>query len=636
LPGRNPSEVRHPQRSRAQNLESNLRDSPQLAYAMWSRSLDFWRLVRPYWKLLVVAVFALLVESITGLWEPWPLKLIFDHVIGANAIPAWLARVPVVGNDRLAVLNVAAAAVIGIAAIGAAASYTQKYLSTAVGQHVMHDLRHTLYHHVQRLSLSFFEQRRTGDMVVRLTSDIDAAQDFISSALLGIMMDVVTLLGMLAVMLYLDWRFTLLSMLVAPLLFVVVYRRTRRIKTVTREAKRKESDLASVVQESISAIRVVKAFAREDYEERRLDEESQAAMDVALRARSIKAGLPSIVDVIVAGGTCLVLLVGVRLVLAGQLTSGTLLVFVLYLGKMYKPMKDLSKMTDTLSRASVGFERIGELLKTESQVCNLAGARPAPPFQGRIEFERVQFGYEPGHLVLKGIDLVAEPGRATALVGATGSGKSTLISLIPRFYDVLGGRVCIDGRDVRSVTLKSLRDQISIVPQDPVLFHGPVWHNIAYGKPDATHEEIVRAAKMANAHEFITRMPRGYDTIVGERGDTLSGGERQRIAIARAVIRQTPILLMDEPSAALDAESEELIFAALTRLMEGRTSITIAHRMSTIRRADVIYVIDEGGIKERGTHEQLLASSKLYARLYRMQFRNGHPIDHPGTVPAIV
>jgi subfamily B ATP-binding cassette protein MsbA len=603
---------------------------------MWTQSLSFWRLVRPYWKLLAVAGLAMLVESATNLAGPWPLKLVFDHVIGGNDIPSWLARLPIVGADRLAVLNVAAAAVVAIAAVGAGAAYTQKYLSTAVGQHVMHDLRHTLYHHVQRLSLSFFEQRRTGEMVVRLTSDIDAAQDFISSALLGITMDVFTLFGMLAVMLYLDWRFTLLSMLIAPLLFVVVYRRTRRIKSVAREVKQKESDLASVVQESISAIRVVKAFAREDYEERRLDEQSQGAMDVALRARSIKAGLPLLVDIIVAGGTCLVLLVGVRLVLAGRLTSGILLVFVLYLGKMYKPMKDLSKMADTLSKAAVGFERIGELLRTESQVCDLPSARPAPSFRGRIEFERVQFGYEPGRLVLKGIDLVAEPGRAAALVGATGSGKSTLISLIPRFYDVLAGRVCIDGRDVRSVTLKSLRDQISIVPQDPVLFHAPLWHNIGYGKPDATREEIIRAAKLAHAHEFIMRMPRRYDTVVGERGDTLSGGERQRIAIARAVIRQTPILLMDEPSAALDAESEELIFAALSSLMEGRTSITIAHRMSTIRRADVIYVIDEGVISERGTHEQLLASSKLYERLHRMQFRNNHPIDHGGAVPAIV
>ena len=379
-------------------------------------------------------------------------------------------------------------------------------------------------------------------------------------------------------------------------------------------------------------MRVVKAFAREDYEERRLDDESQGAMDVALRARSIKAGLSPLVDVIVAIGTCVVLLVGVRLVLSGALTSGTLLVFVLYLGKMYKPMKDLSKLADTLTKSSVAFERIGELLETESRVRDLPGARPAPPFEGRIEFAHVRFGYAPEHLVLKDVDFLVEAGQRAALVGATGSGKSTLMSLILRFYDPESGSVRVDGRDVRDYTLRSLRNQISLVPQDPVLFHGPVWKNIAYGKPDATREEVVEAAALANAHEFIARLPNGYDTIVGERGETLSGGQRQRIAIARAVIRRTPILLLDEPSAALDAESEELVFEALERLTAAKTSITIAHRMATIRRAQLIYVIDDGIISARGTHDHLLATSPLYARLYRLQFPEGDVVRHAGLV----
>ena len=598
---------------------------------MFTGTLDLWRLVRPYWRLLAVAFVAMVVESAMSLWEPWPLKLIFDHVIGSKPLPAWAAASPV-GDDRLTLLNAAALAVVAVSALGAAGAYTHKYLSTAVGQHVMYDLRHVLYHHVQRLSMSFFEQRRTGDMVVRLTSDIDAAQDFISSALLGMSMDFLTLGGMLAIMLYLDWRFTLISLAIAPLLFAVVYRRMRRIKTAAREVKQKESELASIVQESISSMRVVKAFAREDYEERRLDDESQGAMDVALRARSIKAGLSPLVDVIVAIGTCVVLLVGVRLVLSGALTSGTLLVFVLYLGKMYKPMKDLSKLADTLTKSSVAFERIGELLETESRVRDLPGARPAPPFEGRIEFAHVRFGYAPEHLVLKDVDFLVEAGQRAALVGATGSGKSTLMSLILRFYDPESGSVRVDGRDVRDYTLRSLRNQISLVPQDPVLFHGPVWKNIAYGKPDATREEVVEAAALANAHEFIARLPNGYDTIVGERGETLSGGQRQRIAIARAVIRRTPILLLDEPSAALDAESEELVFEALERLTAAKTSITIAHRMATIRRAQLIYVIDDGIISARGTHDHLLATSPLYARLYRLQFPEGDVVRHAGLV----
>lgn len=567
----------------------------------------------------------MLVASASSLLEPWPLKIIFDHVIGAKPMPGWLSRWPVIGQDRLALLNAAAFSVIAIATVGAIGSYVQKYLATTVGQHVMHDLRHLLYHHVHRLSLSFFERRQTGDMIVRLTSDIDAAQDFISSALLGMLMDLLMLGGMLAVMVYLDWRFTLIGLSIAPVLFVVIYRLTGRIKKVAREVKKKESELASVVQESISAVRVVKAFAREEYEERRFDEESHQSVEIALRARRIKASLSPLVDIIVAIGTCVVLLFGVRLVLAGRLTSGALLVFVFYLGKMYKPMKDLSKMTDTLSKAAVGFERIGELLETESQVRDLPEARPAPPFKGRIEFDRLTFGYVPGQLVLRDVSLVIEPGQATALVGPTGSGKSTLIGLIPRFYDALGGRVCIDGRDVRCYTLKSLRDQISLVPQDPVLFRAPICQNIAYGKPQATRDEIVLAAQLANAHEFIERMPQGYETLVGERGDTLSGGQRQRIAIARAIIRNTPILLLDEPSAALDPESEELVFEALARLMEGKTSITIAHRMATARRAQTIFVLNDGVIVESGTHEELLKNGALYSRLYEIQFRPRDP-----------
>jgi ATP-binding cassette, subfamily B, bacterial len=583
------------------------------------RSLNFGRLLRPYWRLLSIAFAAMLIESVTDLMEPWPLKIIFDYVIGSKPIPSWIARWPRIGGDRLVVLDAAALAVIAIAVVGAISTYGEKYLSATVGQHVMHDLRHMLYHHVQRLSLSFFEQRRTGDMVVRLTNDIDAAQDFISSVLLGMVMDVLTLVGMLGVMVYLDWQFTVIALLTAPLMFVVVYRLTRRIKNAAREVKRKESELASVVQESISSVRVVKAFGREDYEERRLDKESEESVDIALRARSIKARLSPLVDIIVAAGTGVVLWFGVRLVLQGRLTAGALLVFVLYLGKMYKPMKDLSKMTDTVSRAVVSFERIGELLETESKVRDRPGARPAPPFRGRIEFAHVTFGYQADQPVLKDLNLSIEPGEAVALVGPTGGGKSTLIGLIPRLYDVIGGEIRVDGRDVRSYTLNSLRSQVSLVLQDSVLFHTTLSENIAYGKPSGTRDEILRAAKLANAQEFIERMPHGYETLVGERGETLSGGQRQRIAIARAIIRNTPILLLDEPSAALDPESEGLVFDALARLMEGKTSLTIAHRLATARRATRILVLDGGVIVENGSHEQLLALGGVYARLYHKQ-----------------
>jgi subfamily B ATP-binding cassette protein MsbA len=539
-------------------------------------------------------------------------------VLATKTPPAWLA--PWIPADSLTTLNVAVIAVVIIAVIGALSSYTEKYLSTTVAKRVGYDLRHLLYHHVQRQSLTFYETRRTGDMIVRLTSDIDAAEDFISSAVLGILLDVVTLAGMTTVMFVLDWRFSLIGLSVAPVLFVLVFRITSRIRQAARAVKAKESELASVVQESISSARVVKAFAREDFEERRLDRASQESVALSLKARSLKVRLPPLVDIVVAVGTCLVLWFGAHYVLAGTLTAGTLIVFVAYLGKMYKPMKDLSKRIDALSKAAVGFERIGEILTVEQQVRDLPGARPAPRFRGRIEFSHVRFGYAPDRPVLTDVSLTIEPGQRAALVGPTGSGKSTLIGLVPRLYDIADGAISIDGIDVRRYTLESLRRQTSFVLQDTALFRTSIADNIAYGRPGATRDDIVRAAVAANADEFIRRLPQGYDTVVGERGETLSGGQRQRIAIARAIVRDAQILLLDEPSAALDPESERLVFDGLSRLLEGRTSITIAHRLATVRRADVIFVLDRGVIVEQGTHDALLARGGLYARLYRLQF----------------
>ena len=589
---------------------------------MGVHSLRLVALLRRYWKLLTVAFLAMVVEGAADLLDPWPLKVIFDYVLGSKRAPSWLAGWLSV-SSRTAILDVAAVSVIVIALVGAIGSYGEKYLSTTVAKRVGFDLRHMLYHHVQRLSLAFYEGRPTGDMVVRLTTDIDAAEDFISSAVLGIVLNVLTLVGMIGVMLYLDWRFSLIGLSVAPMLFVIVYRLTRRIKEAARDVKKKESELASVVLESISSARVVKAFGQEEFEERRLDQESQETVDLSLRARSIKSRLSPMVDVLVAVGTCLVLWFGVRHVLSGQLTAGALLVFIVYLGKMYKPMKDLSKMTDTLSKALISFERIGEILSIERQVRDFPGARRAAPFRGRLEFDHVRFGYSPDRPVLKDVSLIIEPGQRAALVGLTGEGKSTLIGLVARMYDPLSGRVLIDGKDVRRYRLSSLRPQISFVLQDTMLFHTSVAANIAYGTPSATREDIVRVAKLANAHEFISRMPQGYDSIVGERGETLSGGQRQRIAIARALIRNSPILLLDEPSAALDPESEELIFQGITRLLEGKkTSLTIAHRLATVRNADIIFVLSDGVIAEHGSHNELMARNGLYARLYHMQFRS--------------
>ena len=588
------------------------------------KHLTIRELLRPHRRALFFGLLAVIGEGIAGLLEPWPLKIVLDSVVKQKEVGSgWLNHfiLTTFGSDRLAVLKFAAVAALAIAVIGSLCAYAEKYLTTSVGQWVMHDLRRSVYFHIQRLSLAFHDHKQTGDLISRVTSDIDAIQSFIASGLLSALVNSLTLVGMVGVMFYINWQFTLIALSVAPVLFVVVFSYTRRIKKASREVRKKEGEIVSVVQEVLTSIRVVKAFAREEYEQRRLEEESLESVEAALHARGLKARLSPIVDVMVAIGTSLVLWFGARMVLSGTLSPGSLVVFIFYLGKMYKPMQELSKMTDAYSKAAVGYERVREVLDTERDVKDRPGARPAPPLHGAIAFEHVSFGYEAEAPILKDVSFRIEPGQVAALVGPTGAGKTTIISLIPRFYDPSEGVVKIDGLDIRGLKQKSLRQQISFVLQETLLFHGTVWNNIAYGKPDASRDEILRAAEVANAHEFIEKLPKGYDTMVGERGVTLSGGQRQRIAIARAVIRNSPLLILDEPSSGLDSGSEKIVFEALDRLMKGKTSIVIAHRLSTIRRADVIFVVKDGAIVERGKHDQLLKERGLYSELYDLQFR---------------
>jgi ATP-binding cassette subfamily B protein len=590
-----------------------------------SAKLRIAHLIQPHWKALTIALLAVLGVTLTDVIEPWPIKIVVDNLLQSKKLPGWLGEFVsgIFGQDKLAILNFAVAAVAVIAVVGALSSYVEKYMTTSVSQWVAHDLRRTLYNHIQRLSLTEYDKTRTGDLISRVTSDIEAIQDFISSALLGMLVSAFTLLGMIGVMLYINWRFTLIALSVAPVLFLVVFYFTRRIKKTSRAVRKKESELLSIVEEVLTSIRVVKAFAREDYEERRFASQSRDNVETALQARSIKAKLSPVVEVIVALGTCLVLWYGARLALSGQLSAGLLIVFLLYLGKMYKPMRELSKMTDTVSKAAVGYERIQEVLEIESRVRDLPRAQKAPRLKGKIEFDHVCFSYDEDHPVLKDISFKIEPGQVAAVVGPSGTGKTTIISLIPRFYDPRSGQVRIDGKDVRQFTMKSLREQISFVLQDTLLFRAPIWENIAYGKPDASRAKIMRAAQVANAHEFIEKMSEGYDTMLGERGVTLSGGQRQRIAIARAVIRDTPILVLDEPTSGLDAASEEAVIEALDRLMKDRTTVLIAHHLGTIRHADIIFVVNDSALAEQGSHEELLARGGVYADLYKTQTSEG-------------
>jgi subfamily B ATP-binding cassette protein MsbA len=579
------------------------------------------QLFRPHWKKLALALAAVIGETLADVLEPWPVKVVIDNVLQSKRLPqGWAAFLFTrAGDDKIAILYIALGAVVLIAVVGAVSSYADKYLTTSVGQWIAHDLRLLLYQRIQRLSLLEHGESRTGDLVSRVTSDIDAVQDFITTALFGIIISILTLVGMIGIMFYNDWRFTLIALSVAPVMFVIVYFYTRRIKKASRAVRKQESELLSGVAEMLTSIQVVQAFAREDYEDRRFSSESRQSVQAALQARSMKAKLPPIIDVIVAVGTCLVLGYGAHLVLAGRLSTGVLIVFLLYLGKMYKPMRDLSKMTNTVSKAAISFERIQEVLESESRVRDLPAAGHAPPFEGRIEFDRVSFSYGSDIQILKDVSLRIEPGQVAAIVGPSGTGKTTIASLIARFFDPQSGEVKIDGVDVRRFTLKSLRDQISFVLQDTLLFRGTIWENIAYGRPDAPPEDTIQAAELANAHDFIVNMPHGYGTMVGERGVTLSGGQRRRIAIARAIVRNSPILILDEPTAGLDAASERAVVEALDRLMKGRTTLIIAHHLDTIRHADVIFVVKDAEVVETGTHETLLARGGVYARLYDIQ-----------------
>jgi subfamily B ATP-binding cassette protein MsbA len=586
------------------------------------RKLSLASLVLPHWKTFAVGIVAVLVEASMDLLQPWPLKIVID-LVGSKPMPEWLGSwvASIFGTNKLAVLNFVAVSVIVIALLDAVSSYVESLSMTTVGQWVTHDLRSTLYNHIQRLSLSYHDKSQTGDLISRVTNDIDTIQGFITSTLTDVILDILTLTSMIAVMTYIDWRFTLIALWVAPFMMVFVYSYSHRIKKASRAVRKKESEIVSQTQEVFSSIRVVKAFAQEKYEKRRFREVSLETVELALRARALKAGLSPGIRVMTALATALMMWYGARLVLLdGALTPGTLVLFLAYLGKLYSPIRGLSRLPDTFSKPAIAFERIQEILDVEIKSPGLEKPHKAPQFIGRIEFDNVNFSYTPDRPILKDINLMIEPGQVAAFVGPTGAGKTTIISLIPRFYEVTSGAIRIDGEDVRSLKLKSLRRQLGFVLQETLLFRAPIWQNIAYGRPTATREEIVEAAKLANAHDFIEEMPDGYDTMVGERGVTISGGQRQRVGIARAIIRGAPILILDEPTSGLDAVSEAIVFDALHRLMTGKTCIVITHRLATIRKADVIFVLKDGMIVQRGKHEELLERGGLYRELYETQF----------------
>jgi subfamily B ATP-binding cassette protein MsbA len=579
-------------------------------------------LLRPYRGSLAVILVAMLVQSIMTLAAPWPLKIVIDNVVVARKLDPWLARLlqPLLTHGhRVHLAEAAALAVIFIAILNAFASYIANYFTESVGQWVANDLRMRTYHHLQYLSLRYYDSHQSGMLLSTITADVLTIQNFASSATLGIIVDMFTILGMLVVMFCLNWDFTLIAVGITPLLLLLASRFKKAVKKSTHEVRRQQSNIVAVVQQDLESIRVVTAFGRQELEQDELAVVSHATVAAALKARQVKALLSPIVSIIVSFCVAFVLWRGALLILAGGMTAGELTVFLSYLASFFKPVKDLASMNNSIAQTAVAVDRIRAILDADAILPEKADAQE-PVVKGEIIFEHVAFAYDDTAPVLRDVSFHVEPGQMIGVVGPTGGGKSTIMSLIPRFYDPGAGSVKVDGIDVRDYRLQTLRDQIGYVLQETVLFRGTVRDNIAYGRAGATEEDIIEAAKLANADEFISNMPQGYQTMVGDRGDTLSGGQRQRIGIARAIIRNNPILILDEPTAALDAESERLVIEALERLMKGRTTLTIAHRLSTIRDADKIIVLKGGVVAEQGTHDQLLALGGTYAELYSVQF----------------
>lgn len=574
--------------------------------------------LRPYRWPLVLAFVQVAVLSGLEVLKPWPLKILIDHVLPGHTV-VW----PVVGvlpPDRLLLL--AALGTVGIYALLGVTSVVNNFTTISIGQGMVNDLRSRLYAHIQRLSLSFHARSSVGDLIYRVTSDTYSIQALAMNGLFPIIAALWLLVGMFVVMVRLDWQLTVVALAVCPLLLAAVVGMNRRITTIALEAREKESAVFQLVQRNLSAIKVVQAFSRERAEEERFRADSAASLRSSLRLYVLQTAFGAGTNTVIAVGTAIVFWAGAHHVWGGQLTVGDMVVFISYLASLYAPINSIVQTYGMTQGAKAGVRRVFEILEEQLALPEGRAAFPGP-VRGDVALRGVRFGYDDERPILRGIDLEVRAGECLAIVGPTGAGKSTLVSLIPRFYDPQEGVVSVDGVDVRTLRSEELRRQVSMVLQPPIVFPLSVHENIAYGRGTASRAEVEEAARVARADEFIRRLPQGYDTVIGEQGATLSEGERQRLTIARALLRDAPILILDEPTSSVDVTTEKGIMEGIERLIEGRTTFVIAHRLSTVRRATRIVVLRDGAIAESGSFDELIRRRGIFHDMYAGQFERG-------------